>query len=124
MRVRIRTKTLETQQIEREYNFLATTAIIHHSEYGLLLINQGFGGMDSLEGGAVRWKHGTAISLKKGDTFEALENGEWNELTNHLNAILYSWDDERPMLDLSGQELAKIAESSGLSQQIQPKKRK
>lgn len=115
MKVRIKTQLLETKKTEREYNFFGTAAIINHSEYGLLLVNQGFGGMDSLEGGAVRWRHGVAISLKPNDTFEALENGPWNELTSHMAAVLYGWDDERPVLNLAGTELEKIAEISGLS---------
>lgn len=105
---------VEHVEVEREYGYDGNMAIVDHEQYGRILITDGFGGIDSLEGGCVRWKHGLAIKIKQDDTIEYLQDLEWNDYTDAMTAILQGYDDERPILDISGYAIEAIAKSVGL----------
>ena len=63
-----KTTLIETTRVEADYGMLCTIAIVEHPKHGRLFIREGYGGEDSLAGGAIRWKHGIAIRIQPGDT--------------------------------------------------------
>ena len=93
---------LEQRSVVREYGIEGTEAIVIKDGEKLLLTD-GFGGIDSLRGGSVRWCYGMAVKLKAEDTFPILDA--------EFNAYL---DPERPLLLLSGRQVEAIAEKAGL----------
>lgn len=103
---------IESETTPREYGMLGTKAIIDHPKHGRLLLNQQFGGWDSLEGGSVRWSHGYAIALRPADTLSSLDSEPWNEDHSLLDAVLRDLDPSRPMLDLPGWLVEQIARSA------------
>jgi hypothetical protein len=98
---------IETQATVRDYGFTGTLAIVDTADHGRILIEDGFGGMDSIEGGCVRWKHGSAYQLQPGDTFASLGQ-------NGLAAVIQQCDESRPYLQWSGHVVASVAKSLGL----------
>jgi hypothetical protein len=99
---------------QRDYGIPGIVAIIDHNHHGRLLIADGFGGIDSLDGGAVRFKHGVVVKLNQDDTFAKL-NGKWNNYINHYKAILEGYDPDRLVLEWQGWAIANIAKQVGLS---------
>lgn len=115
--VEIKTNTvtvIEQRPIERDYEMQGVQAIIDHPTHGRLLIEDGFGGMDTLEGGAVRWEHGGVIKLKANDTLSSMENESWNDHCDLLSVVLMGRDDERPVMEWDGFVIRSVAESFGL----------
>lgn len=51
---------------------LSDSVIVEDSELGCLYISDGFGGKDTLAGGAYRWRHGCIVRVKETDTIESL----------------------------------------------------
>jgi len=111
---KMETKIVEKETLERAYGFQGVQAIIDHDKHGRLLVLDGFGGMDTLQGGAVRFRHGMVIRLKNTDTLSNLKNQNWNNHESLLSAVLQGCDDDRPVLDWSGSMVSKLAESIGL----------
>lgn len=111
-------RLIETKEIERDYGFSGTRAIVDTANHGRILIEDGFGGMDGIEGGCVRWKHGSAYQLQPADTFESLEE-EWGTQCgasiSGLDAVIQQCDESRPYLNLSGIEVDGIAKSLNLA---------
>jgi len=105
---------IEKETVERDYGFDGVNAIVDCEKNGRLLIMDGFGGMDTAAGGAVRFRHGMAVKLAKGDTLQALESADWNEGTSHMSAILQGYDKNRPILNWGGFVIDKIAKTVGL----------
>lgn len=101
---------------EGDYGFERTAAIIDHKKHGRILITDGFGGMDQLCGGMVRWSHGMAIKLQPMDaSIDELENKMWNYHMTLLEAILAGQDETRPiLLNIHPMALGNIAKSVGL----------
>ena len=104
---------IEARSVERDYGFAGTQAIIQHSKCGRLLIEDGFGGVDSLAGGAVRWRHGLLIAIHPGDTFASLDQ-PWNEFFSNLQSAEHANDPQRPILSWDGSAIERLAESAGL----------
>lgn len=110
-----KSKIIEQISVERDYGFTGTAAIVDHKKYGRIFIEDGFGGIDTLAGGRVRFKHGMIISLKKDDTFEKL--GSFVDRLDNISILELAengYDSTRPILDLSGFSIDKIAISIGL----------
>jgi hypothetical protein len=108
-------RVIESETLRGAYDFPCTLAIIEHPKYGRLLIREGFGGMDTLAGGQYRWRHGVACDVKDEDTIESLNDGEWNEHTTLIAAVLAGYDPERPIAAwASGHILDKMARAAGL----------
>jgi hypothetical protein len=105
---------IEQEQVERDYGMQGTEAIVEHPDHGLIYIADGFGGVDTMRGGAVRWEHGMAVKLQPGDTLESLLETEWNESTSLFRAMLEGYDEARPVLEISGRQIAAIAKAAGL----------
>lgn len=103
---------LEKRSVEREYGMEGTEAIVIKDGEKLLLTD-GFGGIDDLRGGAVRWCHGKVVKLKAEDTFEGLD-AEFNVYFSVLDRALKAMDPERPLLCLHGRQIESIAEKAGL----------
>lgn len=101
---------VERRQVEREYGFTGVEAIIDHDRHGRLLICDGFGGIDSLRGGAVRFEHGLVIKLHADDTLESLHDNA----SAIMDRALSGYDDSRPVLEWDGQKIAWLAQSLGL----------
>ncbi len=91
-----------------------TIAIIQHATHGRLLLCQGFGGVDTLKGGAYRWQHGLACKLQPSDTLASLRAGKWNESTSLLDAVIHGADKSRELLTWTGAQLTKLAQVAGL----------
>ena len=105
---------VESRDVERAYGFTGTEAIIDHPKHGRILIADGFGGMDSIEGGCVRWRHGTVIQLHPDDDFDALDALEWNESYSGIEIVYSYLDKTRPGLDWAGYMIDKLATSLGI----------
>ena len=111
----MKTKIVEQKAAQGVYEFLCQIAIVDHPKFGRLLIREGFAGRNEHRGGMYRWCDGSAIRLKKDDTFASLESlPDWSEGNSHYVAIINGYDSERPYLDLTGAMVEKIAESAGL----------
>lgn len=104
---------VESDTINGQYDMPLTIAIVDTQD-GRLLVSQAFGGMDTMAGGAVRWRNGIAVKLQPTDTLASLRAGEWNEHTSLMDAVLGGHDNSRPVLDWSGRHIADIADKAGL----------
>ena len=107
-------KIIEKNEVKREYGFTGTEAIIEHPDHGRLYIADGFGGIDTLAGGNVRYQHGILIKLKKGDTLNSLKNSQWNDHTTLFDAVCHGYDENRKVLEWDGFAIEKLAESLSL----------
>lgn len=109
-----KTTLIETRDVRGAYDMICRQAIIEHPTHGRLLLTEGYGGEDSLEGGAYRWRHGVLAKLQPGDTLAALEAAEWNPVLSHLGAVLEDCDPDRPVLAWDGHSLEAVARAAGL----------
>ncbi|ELA9292952.1 hypothetical protein QUO15_004414 [Vibrio parahaemolyticus] len=105
---------IEKEHVIRDYGFSGINAIIDHPKYGRLLLRDGYGGEGSIQGGAVRWRHGIALKLKAEDTLDSLKNTHWNDETSLFFAVINGYDDQRPVQDWDGIIIKNIAKSVGL----------
>jgi hypothetical protein len=106
---------LET--VERDYGMPGTIAIVDLPKGTRLLIEDAFGGIDTLQGGAVRWKHGFAAVLQPGDTLESLRKIDPSYAfdVSYYEATKNGLDDTRPLLTWEGYVIENIAKSVGLA---------
>jgi hypothetical protein len=107
------TTIIEKRKVERDFGFLGTDAIIDHEKHGRLLIRDGYGGENGMQGGAVRFQHGMVVKLCTSDTFADLDK-DWNEFTSVFDAVVNGYDTARPIKDWDGKMITKLAESLGL----------
>lgn len=105
-------RVVEQRDVEREYGFGGVEAIIDHSTHGRLYIADGFGGMDPLGGGCVRWRHGIVCGLKADDDLDALD--EWHSGCTVHTRMLAGYDTDRVPLDWPGRQISALAAASGL----------
>lgn len=103
---------IEQEAREGQYGMTYSTMVVEHQEHGRLLLVEGFGGMDSVQGGAYRWEHGVACRLQSGDTLESLHAEAWNEGTSRYEAVVAGRDDSRPVLEWSGHAIRAIVASA------------
>lgn len=108
-------QVIESEQYEAEYEMKATRAIIEHPKHGRILLAQGFGGLDDICGGAIRWRHGIAVQLQPGDTLHSLRSCEWNDTTSLYLAVVQGYDASRPILEWSGKKITSQARIAGLA---------
>jgi hypothetical protein len=54
--------TTENKIIKRDYGFDGTRAIVDTAKHGRILIEDGYGGEDTMKGGCVRWSLDQSIS--------------------------------------------------------------
>ena len=101
-------KIIEKETNKAEYDMDCVSMIVENENGERYLMQEGFGGMDTMAGGAIRWRHGLIIKIKAGETFSTFEK-EWNESATLRDAMLRGYDDERPILDWSGTIIEKIA---------------
>ena len=100
---------VEKRELDGKYGFKVTEAIIELPlPTGRMLICNGFGGMDELRGGAVRWEHGIAIKLRSSDTFAVLDKDDT------LYNARHGYGEDREIMQWDGFYLEKIARSLGL----------
>lgn len=104
---------IESETVKGQYGMPQTMAVVDTTN-GRLLITQGLGGMDSLVGGAIRWRHGLAAQLLPTDTIASLRDGEWNDCVSLMEAVLGGHDRTRPLLDWSGRHIESVATQAGL----------
>jgi hypothetical protein len=107
---------IELESVERDYGMAGTIAIVESPEHGRLLIEDGFGGIDSLQGGSVRWKHGMAVKLQPGDTLESLRqiDPSFQYETSYYEAMKNCLDPSRPILPWEGYVIENVAKACGL----------
>lgn len=82
--------------------------IINHPVHGRIFMREGKANVMH----PFNWADGLAFSCKPADTLESLENEEWNEGMNLMEACLYGVDDSRPILDWEGFMLEQMALSA------------
>ena len=100
------TTIVETETVERDYGMRGTNMILDHPRHGRLLVCDGYGGVGSVDGGAVRWRHGAVYQLLPGDTLAGLrsatvETGSAGSMTL-MDRMRHGYDDRRPILDWAG----------------------
>jgi len=105
---------IESSAGPAEYGFSRREAIVDHPEYGRILIREGYGGENTLAGGQIRWRHGMAIQLQPGDTLESLRDGAWTEDASLYDAVVRGYDEARPVLEMGGRTIERMAESLGI----------
>ena len=99
---------IESDSRSGAYEMRQQRAIIQHHTEGRLLLVEGFGGMDSVEGGMYRWKHGSAYKITEADTLESI-------FSKHTESEFSDYDYIRQnALEWSGHIIAKVAQSAGL----------
>ena len=112
-------KLVEKRTYKGVYDFDQTEAIVDHPKLGRILIRQGYGGVDQIIGGAIRWIHGDAYKLHPGDTLEKLDGPsnykrEWGDPITIYEQIMDQDDNSRPFCSLWGRPLELVAELVGL----------
>lgn len=105
-------RIVESREVERDYGFRGVDAIVEHPKHGRLMLCDGYGGVDTLSGGAVRWRHGAVYTLQPADTFAALD-APYNDTTTVLQAMRAGYGDRAP-LDWDGAAIEGMAEAAGL----------
>jgi len=103
------TKLIEHESVERDYGFKGTDAIVEANNGDRYLIRDGFGGIDTMAGGAVRWRHGMAVKLQPSDTIDSLKSEKWNDETSLWHAVVNGFDDNRPLVLIDPTNMAKAA---------------
>jgi hypothetical protein len=107
-------KLIEKNEVTRDYGFAGLQLIVENKATGKqTLLTDAYGGENTLSGGRVRWSHGTAIEIKKTDTFETL-NAEDETGTTVLTRALAGYDEERPIAQWDGFAIRSVANSLGL----------
>jgi len=101
------TKLIESVSVERDYGRTGTDAIVEANDGERYLIRDGFGGVDSLEGGAVRWSNGALYHLQPEDTIASLQSEAWNETTSVWDAVVAGFDGSRPVVLIDPTNMAK-----------------
>lgn len=104
-------KLVEKDTLTGQYDINYDRMIVDSVKSGRLLLIEGFGGIDTLDGGTYRWKHGIAIQLKPGDTLESLDDTEWNDYYSTYQVVAQGQDDSRPVLQWDGFAIEKLARS-------------
>lgn len=108
-------KLIEKRDVERCYGFRGTEAIIESEKYGKLLVMDGYGGENTMAGGAVRWRHGLAIKLKKEDTLDTLNDPFGDDGLSPIMRLIGGYGYEgRKILELEGKSLVLLASSVGI----------
>jgi len=107
------TKLIESQSVTRDYGMSGTEAVVESNDGQRYLICDGFGGVDDLRGGAVRWEHGIVVKLQPDDTLECLKSKQWNDIVTLWQAVTQGHDDSRPVLE--GITPTAMAKACGLS---------
>lgn len=108
------TKLIEKESVRRDYDMIGTNAVIDTVDHGRLLIQDGFGGIDDLCGGAVRWRHGLAVQLQPTDSLELLRSEMINDFTSRFDQVTMGYDKTRPILLWPGFVIESMATAIGL----------
>ena len=106
----MKSKLIEKKIVDGQYGMYQEILIIDTDSHGRLLVQNGYGGENSMSGGAYRWRHGLAVKLHPEDTLEILNETEWNESTSLYSAVIHGYDNTRPILDWPGYIISKVAE--------------
>lgn len=102
--MKTKSKLLDFERRKTIYDFVQTRAIVQTPK-GRLYIQQGFGGINQLRGGAVRWVHGLAVRIP--DTLETL-----SELDSSVG--FSTIENEYEVLNWDGRVIEAIAKMLGL----------
>lgn len=103
----------EKRIVEGAYGFDHTQAIVDSVKHGRLLVVDGFGSTNDLEGGQYRWKHGVVAKLQYDDTFDTLDKGI-NDFTTAIQSVVAGQDSARPVQNWDGKTIASFAKTVGL----------
>jgi hypothetical protein len=90
-------KAKKTTMIERDskrgaYDLICERMILDHASLGRILISEGFGGMDSLAGGAYRYRHGMALRVPSTASLEGLDREQASVGPLHEIYEVLDWD--------------------------------
>jgi hypothetical protein len=106
-------KVISKRSVERAYGLNGNEIIIDHATAGRLLLTDGFGGIDTLDGGAVRWKHGLVVQLKPDDTFSVIDS-QLADCSYLHDWVIDGYGESRPILNWSGYAIENLAKSLDL----------
>lgn len=99
-------KIIEKRHSRGQYDMPCTDALIERDGQRIY-ITEGFGGLDSIGGGAYRFAHGLAVAVHPTDTLDSLDAVEDGMSIRHR--MVNGYDDARPLLDANAARLAKQA---------------
>lgn len=107
---------IDIQDKEGAYGFIRTEALIAHPEFGRLYISEGYGGEETSEGGAYRWKHGVCAKVKDTDTLDSLygQDAGLQWPSSVVSVMCQGYDDERPLLSFRGFVIESLAKQAGI----------
>ena len=77
-----------------------------HPRHGRVFLIEGFGGLDSLHGGAWRWRHGRAYRADADDTLASL----WEPIDRPPHCRTF---EQRDLLNWNGSAIQRIAANMG-----------
>lgn len=66
-------RIVETDSARGAYEFKREFCLLDHPKHGRLYVTEGFGGMDSIDGGQYRWRHGAAAKVPADTTLAEVE---------------------------------------------------
>lgn len=94
-------EVIELNTYEGLYGYEFTEAIVLHKRYGLIYICNSFG-YDEDGNGYVRWCHGAAIKLKKGETLESLikQNRDRDGMNEFVNSYRHDISSKTSKINL------------------------
>lgn len=79
--------------------------IIQHPMHGRMYITEGY----SRSLGYYTWLDGLAAYVKPTDTLKSLRETEWNDYTNHIDAVLHARDEDRPLVQWENYMIEEMA---------------
>lgn len=97
-------RVIESEVVERDYGMRGIQAIVEDSRLGRILIEDGFGGLDTPTGGAVRWCHGSARKCGPNDTLASLRQWHLDEHTGPYRRL-----DQLSLLPWTGEQIERLA---------------
>jgi hypothetical protein len=102
-------KLIERNTLTGDYNLTKQAMIVEMSDGRRIYLIEGFGGMDSLEGGQNRWRHGAAVQILPTDTLDSLaeDSGEYH--VTSYERMMHGYDEQRPVLDWDGSVIDRVA---------------
>ena len=105
-------KLVERDTVTADYDLPCDTMIVELKDGRRIYLTQGFGGMNSLDGGMCRWRHGIAIHVFPTDTLESLRADSDDYYVAPYTRMIQGYDDQRPLLDWDGAVVESVALSA------------
>jgi len=114
MDTRTQIAVVSQRTVQGLYDMTCKQVIIDHPGHGRCLLSEGFGGIDTIAGGAYRWQHGVAAKLLPDDTWDTLDAwaGAISSPSQLITVLLDGHDSDRPLLDWGGNTITAVARAA------------